>query len=153
MRFRVMALAVGLLLVTGIASRQAQAQAPPSNRGRSMGNLHPDSYTAGRAIRGSNRGPSITLENHGRSMGNLRPDSYTAGRAIQGSNRAIRPKSTRRAMPTPYYYRPYPGGYGYYPYYAAPAPYYYYPGYVYPPVVLPPGMFYGPGVPRRLMVW
>jgi len=162
MRPSLLALAVGLLLATAIAAQHAQAQNEPDNTRRSMGNLHPDSYTAGRATHGSNRATRrSSTDNSRRSMGNLHPDSYTAGRATHGSNRATRPTNTVIVAPTPYYprynpyhhrrYQPYySGGYGYYPYYPTP---YYRPRYVYPPVVVPAETLYGPRAVRRFMGW
>lgn len=159
MRPSLLALAVGLLLATAIAARHAQAQGEPDNSRRSMGNLHPDSYTAGRATHGSNAAAQRSaVENARRSMGNLLPDSYTAGQATHGSNRSTRPTNTVIVVPQPYYpgyyyggYPYYPDGYGYYPYYPRP---YYYPGYVYPPpAVLPAETLYGPRTLRRFFGW
>ncbi|MFH1921026.1 MAG: hypothetical protein ABIP48_14245 [Planctomycetota bacterium] len=96
-----------------------------------------------------------TVDNTRRSMGNLQPDSYTAGRAIHGSNRGA-PSAGVRTFVIPQYgpypyanpgfyggYDPFYGnGYGFHPYH----PYYvrrYRYGYL-PPVIVPPGAFFGP---------
>ena len=133
MRPSVTALAVGLLLAIAILAQHAWAQAEPDNTRRSMGNLHPDSYTAGRAVHGSDR---------------VQPRARTT---------VVVPQPYYHGHSYPHYYRPYrpyyPGGYGYYPYYVAPRPYYY-PGYLYPPpVVIPAETLYGPRAMRRFMGW
>jgi len=113
------------------------AQNEPDNSRRSMGNLHPDSYTAGRATHGSNRAARrSSTDNTRRSMGNLLPDSYTAGRATHGSNRSTRPANTVIVVPQPYYpsYDPY--------YYRR-----------YRPLVVPAKTLYGPRAVRRFMGW
>ena len=97
-------------------------------------------------------------DDHRRSMGNLRPDSYTAGRAVHGSNRS-RPTRVRTVVvPQPYY-----GGYwdsGYYydghrdylgrwPHHRHLYPRYHRGPIYYAPVVVPPGVLYGPQVSMR----
>jgi len=129
MRPSLLALAVGLLLATAIVAQHAQAQNEPDNTRRSMGNLHPDSYTAGRATHGSNRStrPTNTVI--------VAPTPYYP---------RYNPYHHRRYQPY------YSGGYGYYPYYPTP---YYRPRYVYPPVVVPAETLYGPRAVRRFMGW
>lgn len=90
-----------------------------------------------------------------RSMGNLRPDSKTAGQALYGSNRGA-PSAGVRTFVIPQYgfypyanpgfyggYQPfYGGGYGHYPYHPYCGRGYGF-GYL-PPVIVPPGAFFGP---------
>jgi hypothetical protein len=121
-------MAVAALVVLAIAAHYAWAQDVIDNTRRSMGNLRPDSYTAGRAVQGSNRVPSRQTTTV------VVPNPYYGGYGY------------------PYYprYRAYyPGGYGY-PYYVAPYPYYHGP-YVLPPVAIPAERLYGPRAMRRFM--
>jgi hypothetical protein len=130
MHVKVVPLTAGLLLAIALAAQQAWAQHRPDDYRRSMGNLRPDSYTAGRAVQGSDR---------------FRP---------RGRTTVVVPSPYYYGSPYPYY-APYPsyypGGYGYYPYYVSPYSYYG-PGYIYPPpVLIPPETLYGPRAVRRFM--
>ena len=137
---------VGLLAALA-AGQHALAQDTGDNLRRSMGNLRPSSPGGGHQAPARHRADDLR-----RSMGNLRPGSQAAGGTARGSNQTI------LVVPQPYYggyaypplYRPYhPGGYGYYPYYSAPYPYYR--PYVYAPVYVAPDGLYGPRALRRFM--
>ena len=134
MKRSLVALAVAIFVVAA-ASHYARAQGTVDDSRRSMGNLRPDSYTAGQAVQGSGRFSS------------------------PGAPAVVVPQPYYRSYPHPRYYqryRPYynPGVYGYYPDYSVP---YYYGGYGYrgygylPPVFLPAETLYGPQAIRRFM--
>ena len=122
--------AMGLVVLVAALTERGWGQGTVDDTRRSMGNLRPDSYTAGRAVQGSNR--------------------FSPG----GTRTVVVPQPYYGGYPHPYGYRPYyrsyrPGVYGYYPYYPTPYPYYYRP-YVYPPpVFIPAETLYGPRAMRR----
>ena len=90
-----------------------------------------------------------TADNLPRSMGNKRPTPP----ATQGPNRTVIvvPQPYYGGYGHPYYHGPhYPHGFGYYPYYHAPSPYYRGP-IVYPPIFVPAETLYGPRALRRFM--
>lgn len=120
--------------VSGLVGAHVYAADAPDDARRSMGNLRPDSRTAGQAIQGSPPAGST-------SGGTAVVPGYSPGYPYSGYS--------------PYYrgYGYYPRDYGYYPYYP---PAYRYPrfyrGYLYPPpVYLPAERLYGPQALRRFM--
>ncbi len=119
-------LSLGLLFALAMAAQNAVAQDANDDHRRSMGNLRPDSYTAGQAVHGSGRVPP-----QARSRNVVVPQPYYV-------------------PPTYHYYPRYPAyysrPYGYHPHYGY--------GYLYPPpVAFPAERLYGPRAMRRFMGW
>jgi hypothetical protein len=131
MRCILPAFAVAAAVLLAALAQHAWAQDAVNDSRRSMGNLRPDAYTAGRAIQGSNR----VLRRGTPTLVIPRPQPYYG-----------------YAYPYYYGYDPYyPPVYGYRPYYRAPYPYYSR-GYVYPPLIaVPAETLYGPRAVRRFM--
>ena len=129
MRSAITSFALGLLLGLVAVAQNAGAQDPRNDHRRSMGNLRPDSYTAGQAVHGSGR---ISPQQRTRTV--VVPQPYYVN-------------------PSYHYYHGYPSYYpryyGYYPQYG-----YGYRGYMYPPpVAIPAETLYGPQAVRRFMGW
>jgi len=126
------ALAAAVLAASVISGQRGSAADPADDHRRSMGNLRPDSYTAGRAIQGSN------------SQRRASPGAVVPS-----------PPVNQYQYPVRQYYVPYGYGYGYYsPYYGYYPRRYRYPRVYYPyppPLYLPAERLYGPQAVKRFM--